>query len=223
MTKLTTIINFIIYVVQIQADIKYDVDVTPILPMKKLKRNLMLIKEDCGEICDTSDNFVKQPGLYFDKIVKNFNCDYLFDSPLIDGNTDVSEQQIFNRIKNGSIEAPIKDNVPEDILKLYTFDGRIKIEDSYLNDVKWVSNQIEKENLLIHSQWTKETLELFQLDFKHGLLRGGYGYGVVNNMTKNIQEYMLDQVCKMSIFKTSPIFTKFLLEQKTIFFMKLTI
>ena len=86
-----------------------------------------------------------------------------------------------------------------------------------MNDVKWVSNQIEKENLLIHSQWTKETLELFQLDFKNGLLRGGYGYGVVNNMTKNIQEYMLDQVCKMSIFKTSPIFTKFLLEQKTIF------
>ena len=63
-----------------------------------------------------------------------------------------------------------------------------------MNDVKWVSNQIEKENLLIHSQWTKETLELFQLDFKHGLLRGGYGYGVVKNMTKNIQEYMMDQV-----------------------------
>ena len=44
-----------------------------VLPMKKLKRNLELIKEDCGEVCDTSDNFVKKPGLYFDKIVKNIN------------------------------------------------------------------------------------------------------------------------------------------------------
>ena len=66
----------------------------PKLQMPKLKRNLILIKEDCGEVCDTSDNFSKTPGLYFDKIFKNINCDYLFESPLIDGYTDVSEQQI---------------------------------------------------------------------------------------------------------------------------------
>ena len=63
-----------------------------VLPMKKLKRNLDLIKEDCGEVCDTSDNFVKKTGLYFDKIVKNIECDYLFESPLIESNVDVAEQ-----------------------------------------------------------------------------------------------------------------------------------
>ena len=67
-----------------------------VLPMKKLKRNLDLIKEDCGEVCDTSDNFVKKPGLYFDKIVKNIECDFLFESPLIESNADVSEQQYYN-------------------------------------------------------------------------------------------------------------------------------
>ena len=67
-----------------------------ILPMEKLKRNLELIKEDCGEVCDTSDNFVKKPGLYFDKIVKNIECDYLFESPLIERNADMPEQQWHN-------------------------------------------------------------------------------------------------------------------------------
>ena len=67
-----------------------------VLPMKKLKRNLELIKEDCGEVCDTSDNFVKRPGLYFDKIVKNIECDYLFESPLIERNADMPEQQWHN-------------------------------------------------------------------------------------------------------------------------------
>ena len=67
-----------------------------VLPMKKLKRNLELIKEDCGDVCDTSDNFAKKPGLYFDKIVKNIECDYLFESPLIESNADVSEQQYHN-------------------------------------------------------------------------------------------------------------------------------
>ena len=59
--------------------VDYSVDKNAIiLPMEKLKRNLEFIKEDCGEVCDTSDNFVKKPGLYFDKIVKNIECDYLF-------------------------------------------------------------------------------------------------------------------------------------------------
>ena len=74
--------------------VDYSVDKNAIiLPMEKLKRNLEFIKEDCGEVCDTSDNFVKKPGLYFDKIVKNIECDYLFESPLIDSsNADMAEQ-----------------------------------------------------------------------------------------------------------------------------------
>ena len=122
MTKIHLIIFFInTYVFQIKSE---NNNFIPKIQMPKLKRNLMLIKEDCGEVCDTSDNFSKTPGLYFDKIFKNFNCDYLFESPLIDGYIDVSEQQIR---KKDSIAAPFKEQVSEDILNLYTFDGRIKI------------------------------------------------------------------------------------------------
>ena len=80
-----------------------------ILPMEKLKRNLEFIKEDCGEVCDTSDNFVKKPGLYFDKIVKNIECDYLFESPLIDSSNADMAEQYWHRTKE---EYHNKDNAP---------------------------------------------------------------------------------------------------------------
>ena len=98
------ILNIIIYffvliinykIINAAGGVHYNVDKN-VLPMKRLKRNLELIKEDCGEVCDTSDNFVKKPGLYFDKIVKNIECDYLFESPLIESNGDVPEQQYYN-------------------------------------------------------------------------------------------------------------------------------
>ena len=82
---------------------------TIILPMEKLKRNLEFIKEDCGEVCDTSDNFVKKPGLYFDKIVKNIECDYLFESPLIDSSNADMAEQYWHRTKE---EYHNKDNAP---------------------------------------------------------------------------------------------------------------
>ena len=90
--------------------VDYSVDKNAIiLPMEKLKRNLEFIKEDCGEVCDTSDNFVKKPGLYFDKIVKNIECDYLFESPLIDSSNADMAEQYWHRTKE---EYHNKDNAP---------------------------------------------------------------------------------------------------------------
>ena len=36
--------------------------------MPNVMRNIILLKEDCGEVCDTSDNFERKPGKYFDVI-----------------------------------------------------------------------------------------------------------------------------------------------------------
>ena len=44
--------------------------------MPTIYRNLLFLKEDCGEVCDTSDNFVKKPGKYFDVIKKEFEWDF---------------------------------------------------------------------------------------------------------------------------------------------------
>ena len=63
-------------------------------PMNKLRRNLILIKEDCGDVCDTSDKFSKVAGIYFNQIVKNIQCEYLFESPQIENSirTTVEKQ-----------------------------------------------------------------------------------------------------------------------------------
>ena len=57
-----------------------------ILPMSKLIRILSLIKENCGDVCDTTDNFMKITGTYFDKIVKQIDWQALFHSHLIESN-----------------------------------------------------------------------------------------------------------------------------------------
>ena len=59
-------------------NVKNPWDITQKMPT--IYRNLLLLKEDCGEVCDTSDRFVKKPGNYFDVIRKEFECDFLLES-----------------------------------------------------------------------------------------------------------------------------------------------
>ena len=62
--------------------------------MPTIYRNLLFLKEDCGEVCDTSDNFVKKPGKYFDVIKKEFECDFLLESSSMDQKLILDEQMI---------------------------------------------------------------------------------------------------------------------------------
>ena len=62
--------------------------------MPTIYRNLLFLKEDCGEVCDTSDNFVKKPGKYFDVIKKEFECDFLLESSSMYQKLVLDEQMI---------------------------------------------------------------------------------------------------------------------------------
>jgi hypothetical protein len=62
------------------------------IPMAKLARNLILLKEDCGEVCDTSTNVGTTPGPYFDQVTKEFDCQALFEGPLFDKLADPEVQ-----------------------------------------------------------------------------------------------------------------------------------
>ena len=165
-------------------------DIGAAMPMKKLRRNLILIKEDCGDVCDTSDNFSKLPGIYFDRIEKNIECEYLFESPLIENSTDVSEQQFNNN-------PPILYHVPKDIQQQYTFEGRIPILHQYMNDIDYLLNPNKKARMEIRKDklWEKNSIEINQEEFRNDMLFGAYGADVVLNMTKLIREYMIEQVC----------------------------
>ena len=62
--------------------------------MPTIYRNLLFLKENCGEVCDTSDNFVKKPGKYFDVIKKAFECDFLLESSSMYQKLIFNEQMI---------------------------------------------------------------------------------------------------------------------------------
>ena len=160
------------------------------MPMKKLRRNLILIKEDCGEVCDTSDNFFKAPGIYFDQIMKAIQCEYLFESLLIENDTDVSEQQLNN-------VPPALDNLPEDVQQQFTFEGRIPLLHNYINDIKYLQDSERKAQMEIIKDklWEKKNIEVGQEEYRNDMLFGAYGIQVVLNMTRLIKEYMIEQVC----------------------------
>ena len=122
--------------------------------MPQTERQLILLKEDCGEVCDTSDKWFKQPGKYFDMIKKEFECDFLFESDLEVPRID-SEQ--FEEFK-----APMRAfTIPPEILELYTYDQRVPVHSNHMDDAKWTEN--EKENI-----WSQEFLEIYKKQFKDG-------------------------------------------------------
>ena len=105
--------------------------------MPTIHRNLLLLKEDCGEVCDTSDRFLKKPGKYFDVIKKEFECDQLLESPTMYPNLIAKEQMI--EVPNMPMEyniyrPPSIFHLPQEIAELYTFDKRVRIVPWQIND-----------------------------------------------------------------------------------------
>lgn len=152
------------------------------LKMPKLTRRLLLLKEDCGEVCNTSDNFPKQLGKYFDNIQKNIDCDLLFESPMMD--LPVIKEEQMNTTKPPKVH-----EIPTEILNMYTFDQRVIIGSVYFDlDAHWT----ESEDF--SSTWTKEMIEYHIMLHKAGKHYGGYGSEGVKNMSRVFNEHMKDQV-----------------------------
>ena len=178
-------LRIIVYIVMINFIHGQSMDEDLEIPMPKLRRKFFLIQEDCGKVCDTSDDFVKEPGIYFDKIVKDINCEYLFDSPILEDNgKDVAEQQCLNR--GGHCKPPKMKYVPKDIIDMFTYHNRIKIKSAYLNDFTWLS-----EDSLF---WSKEIINNLRKEHRSGKMTGLYGIRSVQNITKNLKEHMHDRV-----------------------------
>ena len=96
----------------------------------KIKKNIQAIKQDCGEVCDTSDNFEKKDGKYFDIIHKEFECDMLLTSSALNPTLESAEQM-------PRLDPPMINNIPMDIAKLYTYDGRVPLYSRYYSGVRW--------------------------------------------------------------------------------------
>ena len=150
--------------------------------MPETFRQLSLLKEDCGEVCDTSDKWFKQPGKYFDMIKKEFECDFLFESDLEVPRIDAEQY-------DEAFKSPLRVfHIPPEILEMYTYEQRVPVASNHMDDAKWTAEK-DEENI-----WSKEIIDLTMKAYKEGTLFGGYGPKIVKNMSTIIQDHMIDQV-----------------------------
>lgn len=162
----------------------------PPKPMPTIHRNLILLKEDCGQVCDTSDRYVKKAGKYFDMIEKRFECQYLFDHHL---DPPLLEEQLVlknNNKKKAVLSPPDVYDVPPAILEMFLYERRVPIHYFFMNDNDWSSDKQDKYK----QQWTQRVLEVLQDQIRNGTLDGSYGRQESLNIQHAIKDHMLDQV-----------------------------
>lgn len=122
------------------------------------------IKQDCGELCDTSRNGT--PGLFFNHINSQVNCKALYMNPYIDMGHNLDH-------------AP--NNIPKELLKYYNMDGRISISPYYF-DRRYLGGLASK------SHWTKEDIEN-KIDLaRMGKLKGAYGANETNRLRDGLKQ-----------------------------------
>ena len=143
-------------------------------------KNIQSIKEDCGEVCDTSEKIKVTPGSIFDLVKKQIKCDSLFSSKHIDALDDAT-----------FFTAPRKQDIPENILELFTYNRRISVYDHYFNQAHF-SRPKMNENIKI---WSKELLQnLKELYTKGKYMNTGYGPEVTHMISDTMDNKMLDKV-----------------------------
>ena len=108
-----------------------------------IKENIQAIKQDCGEVCDTSENLKVTPGPIFDQVHKNFNCDGLFSSKHIDGKDEIIFKKYPPRLRE----------IPQEIISLFTYQNRLSIRDYYFNQADFST-----KDPIIYTFWTTDLL-----------------------------------------------------------------
>ncbi len=155
------------------------------LEVPRLRRDLELIKEDCGDVCDTSEKKYGPMGKYYQIIKKNFECQTLIDSPMFD--KLATEEAMVKDFKNG-YRPPARQEIPEDIVDLYTYHGRVPILHLYMDNSDWTAEASPDQF------WSQELIEEMRLRFREDKLAGLYGLENVKRITAHLRDHMLDRV-----------------------------
>ena len=133
---------------------------------------LDMLKEDCGEVCDTSIEGI--PGDPYPVIEKDFDCDVLFSSPLLDPD-DIESIVPF-------------DEVPKEIRDMFTYGDRMPFGGYNFDD----SPKTKKE-FGFHGQlysWDRHSFKMLRRQFRTGTMRGGYGYRNTDQISGALRDHM---------------------------------
>ena len=121
------------------------------------------IWHDCGELCNTSRDGIG--GAYFNHMRANIQCDRLFRNEDIDRG-------------HGERDAP-KD-IPEELWKEFTMNGRLQVREMYFNQT-YLGGKARQ------SIWTIEDIERNIESAKKGELRGNYGKSETNALRDGLR------------------------------------
>merc|ERR1712013_255556 len=88
-------------------------------PMQKTLERIKLIKEDCGELCDTTKKI--EPGVFMGSVTAKVDCPLLFESPHLHHGGDLPPQSW--------------EQLPQQLRDLYKYGGRVQITPAFHNTV----------------------------------------------------------------------------------------
>ena len=77
------------------------------------------------------------------------------------------------------------DELSADVVDLFTYEGRVKLFDHYFDHTKTKSKP---------SIWTEESIEENRYLFRNNKLKGNYKKSSVDEISRNIDEHMLEKV-----------------------------
>ena len=145
-----------------------------------VQQNLNAIKEDCGEVCDTSKTMKVTPGKIFDQVKKHIECDRLFFSKHIDTQDDISYS-----------DAPRMQNIPENIMELFTYNRRISITETYFNQSYFIRTQQNTKKKI----WDQKLLsEIKESQKNRKFTNHGYGPNITHSISEIMDNEMTDKV-----------------------------
>ena len=139
-----------------------------------------LIRNDCGEVCDTTVSPVGK-GKYYDVVEKSVECDDLFRSAFIEG-WKLPEDE------DGSPMPPRLSEMKEKEVEYYNYQGRINVSDLYFNGARgsWSPHGSNKDGKTV---WSKRMVEDMRTLFRKGALHGNYGKASTNEIAEALRQF----------------------------------
>jgi hypothetical protein len=121
------------------------------------------IRQDCGQLCDTSRK--GSTGPFFNHIHADINCDAIFRNPFIDRS-------------HGLPKAPRK--IPQELLKDFTMNNRLPVRQYYL-DKPYLGNKARTP------VWTEQLIDSWVEKAKKGKLEGNYYMAETNALRDGLK------------------------------------
>ncbi|XP_052067395.1 uncharacterized protein LOC127706764 [Mytilus californianus] len=128
-----------------------------------LSDKMKSIRQDCGDLCNTSRK--GSPGPYFDHINATINCHAILRNEFVDRG-------------HGLPRAP--ETIPKELMNEFTMNNRIPVK-------KWYISNIYLGKKAASPVWTNKTIEDWIILAKEGKLKGNYGVGETNALRDGLK------------------------------------